>query len=172
MSERTLFRGSHEPAHLSGYGSIPAALARSLVREADRAWFRRLYTAPTTGELVAMDSRRRVFRGQLRQLFVLRDQVCRTPWCDAPIRHVDHVRSARRGGRTTQVNGEGLCEACNYAKEGPGWRADVLTLPGRTVIELITPTGHRYRSQPPPQPGADPPATAEQQLRRFLDEAG
>jgi hypothetical protein len=98
--------------------------------------------------------------------------VCRTPWCDAPIRHVDHVRSVRRGGRTTQVNGEGLCEACNYIKEGPGWRADIVALPGRTVIELITPTGHRYRSQPPPQPGADPPTSAEQQLRRFLDEAG
>ena len=98
MNERTLLRGDHEPAYAPGYGTIPASLARRIVREADRTWIRRLYTAPDSGELVAMDSRRRTFRGKLRDLTVLRDQTCRTPWCDAPIAHVDHARSARRGG--------------------------------------------------------------------------
>ncbi len=170
MTDRTLLRGDHQPAHLSGYGSIPAFLARRLVREADRSWVRRLFTAPTTHDLVATDSRRRLFAGSLRRLVVLRDQTCSTPWCDAPVAHVDHVRPAREGGPTSAENGQGLCEACNYVKESGGWRADVVRLAGRAV-EITTPTGHRYRSRPPRQPG-DPPVTAiEQRLRRLADDA-
>jgi hypothetical protein len=153
MPERTLLRGSHEPAHLVGYGPLPAALARRLVRDAASVWLRRLYTSAESGELVAMDSRARTFTGQLRHLLVLRDQTCRTPWCDAPIRHADHVRAAFTGGGTSESNGQGLCEACNYAKADPGWRADIVSRPDRRVVELTTPTGHRYRSHAPPQPG-------------------
>ena len=169
MNERTLLRGDHEPAYAPGYGTIPASLARRIVREADRTWIRRLYTAPDSGELVAMDSRRRTFRGKLRDLTVLRDQTCRTPWCDAPIAHVDHARSARRGGETTAANGQGLCEACNYTKEAPGWRADLVRSAGH-LVEITTPTGHRYRSSPPRQPGDPPAMPLEERLRRMLDD--
>ena len=79
MNERTLLRGDNEPAYAPGYGTIPAFLARRIVRQAHKTWIRRLYTAPDSGELVAMDSRRRTFRGKLRDLTVLRDQTCRTP---------------------------------------------------------------------------------------------
>ncbi len=169
MNERTLLRGSHEPAHVPGYGAVSAALARRIVRQAHRAWLRRLYTAPGTGELVAMDSRRRAFSGKLRDLIVLRDQTCRTPWCDAPIAHVDHVRPVARGGRTTAENGQGLCETCNYVKESAGWRVDGISVPGH-VIQITTPTGHTYRSRTPAQPGTGPPGSAEEQLRRFRDD--
>ena len=74
------------------------------------------------------------------------------PWCEAPIRHVDHVRGWSTGGLTRSANGSGLCEACNYAKEAPGWRADVIGHSGH-VLEIRTPTGHRYRSGPPRAPG-------------------
>ncbi len=168
MHERSLMRGSHEPARVLGYGPVPAALARRLVLEADRAWIRRLYTAPETGHLVTMDSKRRPFRGKLRQLIVLRDQTCRTPWCDAPIAHADHVRAVRSAGKTKAANGQGLCEACNYAKEAPGWRARVIDIT-RHVIEITTPAGHTYVSRPPPQPGADPPSP-EERLRRLGDD--
>lgn len=170
MHERTLVRGSQEPARIPGFGPIPAFLARRLVRAADKAWIRRLYTAPETGELVAMDSRSRLFPRTLRTLVVLRDQTCRTPGCDAPVRHADHVRSARRGGATSATNGQGLCEACNYAKESPGWRADVIDTEPH-VVQITTPTGHVYRSHAPPQPGAGPPRTPEQQARRLGDDA-
>ena len=169
MNERTLIRGDHDPAYAPGYGTIPAFLARRIVREADRTWIRRLYTAPDSGELVAMDSRRRTFRGKLRDLTVLRDQTCRTPWCDAPIAHIDHARSARRGGETTAANGQGLCEACNYVKEAPGWRADVVRSAGH-LVEITTPTGHRYRSSPPRLPGDPPTLSPEERLRRLLDD--
>jgi hypothetical protein len=167
MNERTLLRGDHEPAYAPGYGTIPASLARRIVREADRSWIRRLYTAPDSAELVAMDSKRRTFRGKLRDLTVLRDQTCRTPWCDAPIAHLDHVRAARRGGGTTAANGQGLCEACNYTKEAPGWRADLVSTAGH-LVEVTTPTGHRYRSGPPRQPGDTPTMPLEERLKRLL----
>ena len=170
MPERTLLRGSHEPAYLSGYGAVPASLARLLVLDADKVWLRRLYADPQTGELVAMDSHRRTFTGKRRQLLVLRDQVCRNPWCGAPIRHADHADPVARGGSTSRVNGQGLCEACNYAKETPGWRVDVVDGGGH-VISITTATEHRYRSKAPPLPGAEPNRTPEQRVRRILDES-
>ncbi|BBY74217.1 hypothetical protein MPRF_11160 [Mycolicibacterium parafortuitum] len=57
----------------------------------------------------------------VRRLLRLRDQTCRTPYCNAPIRHHDHATPDRGGGKTSARNGLGLCEACNYAKEAPGW---------------------------------------------------
>ena len=84
-------------------------------------WLRRLYTAPGTGELTAMDSRARLFPPGLRRFIQARDDTCRTPYCDAPIRHFDHIIPWHRGGPTTHANGAGLCEACNHTKETPGW---------------------------------------------------
>jgi 5-methylcytosine-specific restriction endonuclease McrA len=99
-----------------------------------------------------MDSRRRYFDGQLRRLLVLRDQTCRTPWCDAPIRHADHITRAADGGPTSGENAQGLCEACNHAKEAPGWHTRRVHGPDH-VVETTTPTGHRYRSRAPDPPG-------------------
>ena len=100
-----------------------------------------------------MDSRARRFRAGLRQLLVLRDQSCRTPWCNAPIRHLDHVTPVEIGGPTSEDNGQGLCEACNHAKEHPGWSTRRRGGPGQ-VVDTITPTGHRYQSRAPAPPGA------------------
>ena len=105
-----------------------------------------------------MDRRRRDFIGELREFLVIRDQVCRTPWCDAPIRHADHPVRVADGGATSAENGQGLCEACNYAKEAAGWRS--LPLPSeRHEVLLTTPTGHTYVSTAPdpPQPCLPPP---------------
>jgi hypothetical protein len=158
MSDQSLFNAgpaSDEPAHLEGHGPVPAELARRLLLAADAsadAWVRRLFRSPQTGELAALDSRRRVFAGSLRQLLVARDQVCRTPWCDAPIRHADHVTAVTDGGDTQPDNGQGLCEACNYAKEAPGWRAHQRRRRAGPVTETETPTGHRYLSRAPEPP--------------------
>jgi hypothetical protein len=157
MSERTLLRSGTDRAVLTddqgrAFAHVPAALARTLVRDADRAWLSRLYAAPDSRELVAMDSRRRTFTGRLRRLLLLRDQTCRMPWCEAPVRHADHIRAHVAGGPTALANAAGLCESCNYLKEASGWRTDVIGTSGH-AIEITTPTGHRYRSQPPPAPG-------------------
>ncbi len=161
MTDQTFFNtgdDSDEPAHLVGAGTVPAELARRLVRVADEkaaVWVRRLYADPR-GRLVAMESTSRRFHGALAEFLVIRDQVCRTPWCGAPVRHGDHVLPADLGGATTEANGQGLCAACNQAKEAPGWRAWAdADLGAGAEVETITPTGHRYRSRAP-----DPPGTA------------
>jgi len=141
---------------------VAASEAGTAVADLARVWLRRLYTAPADGTLVAMDSRRRAFDGLLRRFLVTRDQVCRTPWCDAPVRHTDHIPAAR-GGTSTADNGQGLCERCNYAKELPGWHAAVARAPqpasgrhARHRVVTTTPTGHTYDSLAPPVLGLPP----------------
>lgn len=152
MPHDALLADSPEPAVLEGYGPLPAPFTRAWLRDlpADaHAWVRRLYAHPVTDRLVTMDSRRRRFTGRHRALLVHRDQTCRTPWCDAPVRHVDHAQAFAHGGATSTANAQGLCEACNHGKEAVGWRARG-TPTGR--VETTTPTGHTYRSPPPPVP--------------------
>ncbi|WP_332602958.1 HNH endonuclease [Arthrobacter sp. S2(2024)] len=191
MTDRTLFQGESEPARLPGYGIVPAGWARTLLSTTgntkdgrsgqDHAeethdftvWLRRLFTAPGTGELVAVDSRSRFFPPGLRRFIQARDDTCRTPYCDAPIRHFDHIIPWHDDGPTSLNNGAGLCEACNHTKELNGWTAQTRpaktrtarTSPGgRHVLEIRTPTGHTYRSTAPPLPGTrlngDPPVMA------------
>ncbi|MCP1412239.1 hypothetical protein J3D46_001505 [Paenarthrobacter sp. A20] len=123
-----------------------------------QVWVRRLYTAPATGDLLTTDSKARLFPPRLRRFIETRDDTCRTPYCDAPIRPIDHIVPWHAGGTTTLANGAGLCEACNHTKENPGWSAN--TRPGeRHTLEIRTPTGHSYRSQAPPLPGHRPSRT-------------
>ena len=117
-----------------------------------RIWLRRLYTAPGTGELVALDSRARLFPPGLRRFVTVRDDTCRTPYCDAPIRHLDHIIPWHNNGPTTATNGAGLCEACNHTKETPGWSSKPHPGP-RHTLQITTPTGHTYHSTAPPPPG-------------------
>ncbi|TLM86553.1 DUF222 domain-containing protein [Pseudarthrobacter sp. NamE2] len=161
MTDRTLLQGDSEPARLTGYGTVPAAWARKVTidglarsKEELTVWVRRLYTAPATGDLVAMDSRARLFPHGLRRFIQVRDNVCRTPYCDAPIRHDDHIIPWRKDGPTSAGNGQGLCEACNHTKETPGWSAKPVPVPGtRHTVLLRTPTGHAYASTAPALPG-------------------
>lgn len=84
-----------------------------------KAWVRRLYTDPVTGVLVERDPRRRFFTGSLRAFVVARDRTCRTTWCGAAVRAVDHVVRHSDGGPTIEDNGQGTCERCNLARERP-----------------------------------------------------
>ncbi len=103
LSDRTLLGDDTAPATLSGYGPIPADVARGLVIAAatdsrSRATLRRLYSHPRSGALVAMESPARRFPKGLAAFIRLRDDRCRTPYCDAPIRHSDHATPHSRGG--------------------------------------------------------------------------
>lgn len=158
MTDRALLAGAHDTAHLDGHGPVPASLARDLLLAAGdagtRIWLRRLFTSPTTGQLVAMDSRQRLFTGNLARFVRHRDQFCRTPWCNAPIRHGDHAVDHADGGTTDADDAQGLCEGCNHGKQGIGWRARPGPGPAHPdrghTIETTTPTGHAYSSTAPP----------------------
>lgn len=158
LSDTTLFGGDDCPGVLQGYGPVPAEVVRHLVGDAvgddsAKATLRRLYRHPRSGQLAAMESRARIFPKGLATFIGLRDQTCRTPYCNAPIRHHDHATPDRDGGPTSALNGLGLCAACNYAKEAPGWRVTTSAENGSHSAEYVTPTGATYRSIAPPLPG-------------------
>lgn len=116
MTDTALLDRDCAPGRIVGHGPVPAALARRLVTAAPSlaSWVRRLYEAPTG--LVATESRSRCFPEGLAELITIRDDTCATPWCDAPIRHIDHVTPWASGGRTSLDNGQGLCAQCNLDK--------------------------------------------------------
>ena len=167
MTDRALLgtgdgdRSVVEPARVPGHGSVPAPVARAWLRAgledppagsdasdsptSARVWVRRLYTTPDGRDLVAMDSRRRLFGGLLRRMLVLRDDVCTTPWCEAPIVHADHTTPARDGGPTSFRDGAGMCARCNQGKEAPGWRHRVSVRDAGRVVQVSTPLGPPLR---------------------------
>ncbi|HEY9493887.1 MAG TPA: DUF222 domain-containing protein [Intrasporangium sp.] len=222
ITDRALLAGDDTPAHIPGYGPIPAGWARDLLtadlidepppdepghesrqdyeRRRAKIYLRRLYTHPRSGTLVAMDSKRRLFPAGLRRFLIARDGTCRTPWCDAPIRHADHVTPHAAGGPTSAANGQGLCQRCNHVKDLPGWYSNVLhagptaTTTAQTThragddagkphtVQLTTPTGHGHISSAPSVlPGHTPstqkaideaPADPDQRRRNILSEHG
>jgi hypothetical protein len=187
MTDRALLDGGSdagtEPAHLDGYGPVPAAWARELIAgsldDGGRVFLTRLLTDPF-GRLVGMESRARCAPPALAEFIRTRDgATCRTLFCDAPVRHIDHVTPHAHGGATRAAELQGLCEACNYTKQQPGWSATVTSTPPRppddsdihnnaglepgSAREVVTttPTGHTYVSRAPALPGTgrDDPAT-------------
>jgi hypothetical protein len=155
MSGCTLLGEDDRPAHLTGYGPIPADLARRLAvsaAEAEAAWLRRLYATPDTGRLIAMDSHRRVFPAGLAKFIEVRDQFCRTPGATPPSGTSTTPNHTTQDGATSEQTGNGLCAQCNYARQAPGWEVRPQDGP-RHTLDITTPTGHRYRSTAPAPPG-------------------
>jgi hypothetical protein len=145
------------PADVTGHGPLPAGIARDILSTTQgRCWWRRLFTMPDNGPLVGGDPRRRSFDGFLAQLIGIRDHGrCRDPFCDAPIRHTDHIRPHRAGGPTSLANGRGVCARGNHVREMPGWQVELvhdgLGAQPHTV-HTTTPTGHTYISRAGPAP--------------------
>lgn len=154
ISDATLLADGNEPAQCEHFGPIPADLARQLIAAADAeglATLRRVYT--NTSGVVTMESRSRCFPPGLARLIRIRDRTCRMPYCDAPIRHIDHIVPHADGGETDLANGQGFCEGCNHAKQPAGWVTRVVgDGSGRHLVETVTPTGHMYRSIAPLPP--------------------
>ncbi|KUG54246.1 hypothetical protein AVL62_03130 [Serinicoccus chungangensis] len=131
-------------AHPSvGPGMHPTAPPDAADVAAARVFVRRLYADPLTGEVFARETRRRFFSEAQRALIVSRDRYCRTPWCGAPIRHVDHRVRHRDGGATSIHNGQGLCQRCNQGRERPRQTAVPPTLylrPGAVLPRISSGT--------------------------------
>jgi hypothetical protein len=105
------------PAQIAGHGPIPADIARELLATtAGQKSLRRLLTRD--GIVIGGDSRRRAFDGVLETFIRARDgNRCTASYCDAPIRHLDHVTRWADRGRTAFANGRGYCEFHNHARE-------------------------------------------------------
>ncbi|MDE0777706.1 MAG: hypothetical protein OSB43_15625 [Nocardioides sp.] len=57
------------------------------------------------------------------------------------------------GGQTSEDNTQGLCQACNHAKQADGWTQHVIDdESGRHTVQTTTPTGHHHRSRAPAPP--------------------
>lgn len=173
ISDQALLGVGNGSAVIAGYGTVPSAVAQNLIARAvsdpaSMATLRRLYATPASGALVAMESRSRTFPKGLARFIGLRDQRCRTPYCDAPIRHRDHATPRRRGGPSSADNGLGPCERCNYTKEAHGWTVSTGTdESGRHRAVFITPTGAHHHSLAPPAPGT--PATPMSDIEVWLN---
>ena len=140
----TLTGADDEPGEITGYGPIPAHLARDIA--ADAVW-RRLVTDPLSGAV--LDHGRANYRppAALADFVRARDEVCRHPRCRraATTCELDHVIPWDPDGTTSEANVAALCTAHHDLKEQPGWQ--VVLHPDRRM-EWITPTGHRYWSDP------------------------
>lgn len=173
VSAETLMGDGREPGYVFGAGYVPASVARKLAAAGAQhagSTIQRLFAMPRTGALIAMESASSFFRGGLADFIDLRDRRCRSLYCNAPIRHRDHVVSRASGGATSAANAQGLCEGCNYAKESPGWSHEPVADPlAVTEIQVTTPTGHRHRSRAPDPPiDHSDPSPAERWLSARL----
>jgi len=146
----TLLGLDEQPGELTGYGPIPASLARELA--ADGTW-RRLLTDPATGAL--RDYGRTTYRppaalaGHLR----VRDGTCRFPGCRYPARRcdLDHTVSFP-DGPTNQDNLGALCRHHHRLKHETTW---TVQQGEEARFSWTSPTGRRYATEAEPvgEPG-------------------
>ncbi len=136
----TLLDLAQSPGELSGYGPIPASIARALA--ADGNW-RRLITEPITGHLLEYGRETYQPPQALVDFLLARDRTCRFPGCRQPAQRgdIDHAIAWDDGGQTDAVNLGLLCRRHHRLKTHDGWsiesRAD-------GSCTWRSPTGHLY----------------------------
>jgi hypothetical protein len=136
----TLLNMAENPGQLTGYGPIPASLARELA--ADGNW-QRFITDPTSGDL--LDLGRKSYRPSqhLVDFLIARDRTCRFPGCRYPAHRsdIDHVTPWDDGGKTAPENLGSLCRRHHRLKTHGGWK---VTSASDGSCEWISPTGKHY----------------------------
>lgn len=139
----TLLGLDDQPGELTGYGPIPASVARRIAAEG--TW-RRLLTDPATGALLDYGRTRYQPPPDLVDHIITRDQRCRFPGCGQPAYRcqIDHTVPSS-DGPTAEFNLGPLCLPHHVAKTHAGWRL-MQTRPGQFV--WISPVGQTYRVDP------------------------
>jgi hypothetical protein len=153
----TLFGISDSPGELTGYGPIPADLARMLA--AGGVW-RRLLTDPRSGALLELGRTTYVPSAALADHIRARDVTCRFPGCRRPAVgcDLDHTRRYP-DGPTCPCNLAALCRHHHRLKHETGW---TVRQDEHGVLTWTSPTGHVYRTHPPPRGHPEQPGRAEQ----------
>ena len=128
----------------------------------------RLFTHPTTGELVAVESRGRAFPSALAKFLTWRDTSCRGPFCNAQSRQNDHIKPYARGGPTSLDNGQDGCAHCNQKEndalsvecvddaDNPGHQVAWTGYSGVTRVTAPTPLSRPPRPSPADAQSPDP----------------
>ena len=119
----TLLGLAENPGQLSGYGPIPASVARRLA--ADATW-QRFISDPTTGNLLDFGRETYLPPQALVDFLLARDRVCRFPGCrrTGQSLDIDHAQSWETGGETNPANLGLLCRRHHRMKTHGGWSLD------------------------------------------------
>ncbi len=143
----TLLGMDDDPCELSGYGPIPAPMARRIA--ADGTW-RRLLTDPMNGAVLEASTTRHDPGALVSETLLARHPVCAWPGCNRASRECDRDHGTRFAVSGT-TNLAGLAPYCEYhhvIKDTPAWGWRTENHPDGSVT-LTTPTGHRYTTVPP-----------------------
>ena len=138
---------SDEGAELSGYGPIPAVIAREIMTNPGSTW-RKVLTDSATGTPQSLGRHRRTPSAFIRDLVAVRDRECSAPGCHRPAQRTDfdHLDDWSEGGTTAVANGGAKCERDHYRKDSPGWIYTHDPASGKTTV--TTPGGRTYGSIP------------------------
>lgn len=123
MDLPTMLGLAQNPAQLSGFGPIPASIARRLA--ADGKW-RKFITDPATGNLLDCGRESYLPSQPLIDFLTARDRICRFPSCSQPARisDIDHAQSWESGGATNIENLGFLCRRHHRMKTHGGWKLE------------------------------------------------
>jgi hypothetical protein len=139
----TLIGLDDQPGELTGYGPVPASVARRIA--ADGVW-RRLLTDPASGALLDYGSTRYAPPQELIDHVVARDWVCVFLGCAQPAWRcqLDHTIPSPTGP-TSATNLGPMCHPHHNGKTHGGWAVEQ-PQPGR--FRWRSPTGHVYTIEP------------------------
>ncbi len=162
----TLLGMDDDPAELTGYGPIPAEMARRIA--ADGTW-RRLLIDPANGVVLEASTTRHDPGVLVTETLLARHPVCAWPGCNRTSRECDrdHATPFAQSGQTTLTGLVPYCEYHHVIKDTKAWGWKTTAHPDGSVT-LTTPSGHRYTTVPPArgpitqQPDANPTAGPRQ----------
>ena len=112
---------ANNPGFLTGYGPIPADVARHFAN--DGKW-KKFITDPGTGNLLDMGRETYVPPQQLQDFLIARDRTCRFPGCrkSALRSEIDHAIPWEKGGKTNPENMGVLCKRHHRLKTHGDWK--------------------------------------------------
>ena len=136
----TLLGLAENPGQLSGYGAIPASVARELA--SDATW-KRFITDPKTGNLLDYGREKYEPPQALVDFLLARDRTCRFPGCRQPASRsdLDHAQSWETGGETNVENLGLLCRRHHRLKTHGRW---ALISNADGSCEWTSPVGKKY----------------------------
>ncbi|MGN7210165.1 DUF222 domain-containing protein [Brachybacterium paraconglomeratum] len=180
ITDRSLLAPAHaDAATIEGFGPVPYDHVReAMLRAVDSGGedtdlaltIRNLYADLDDGQLVGVEARSRAFPASLRRFLTLAHQTCRAPFCNAPIRQMDHIVPWSQGGATSLDNGNGTCGGDNQKEEsGESVRVIHDEDGTRRTVEWTTRYGQKSRRG---GINFDPVGTYRRQRRRQLAESG